>query len=263
MIVYMIFTHIYQHLGFTDTRLYMGLEHCLYFFMAWFFFKAGMYFKPSDNKAMIHKSSKRLLLPFIIWSSIGHIVYCAVHLYQGNLALNMAIPIKQFVMSGSISGNLPLWFLITLFFCRALLNWTLSKHIKTFYVTIGSISIAFILHLIGIKQPFYIANTALGLFFMSVGYIEYREKLISITPVVLLSCVMIYIVGLFYPSFVGMRSNTLVYGNYLLWSLCSLAGITLFNYVARYRVLEIMGLHYIGRHSMPIYCAHWIPLLFL
>ena len=216
-----------------------------------------------ENKTMISKSAKRLLIPFVIWSFAGHVVYCIVNLFDGHLALSMAIPIKQLLMSGSITGNLPLWFLLTLFFCRVLLNWLLNKHIHVLYIGLCSISFAFILHTLDFHQPYYIANTAIGLFFMSVGYILYREKLISITPPILLICVAIFTVGLFYPSFVGMRSNQLFYGYYLQWVLCSIASIILFNKLSRLNLFEYVGLHYIGRYSMQIYCAHWIPLLLL
>lgn len=50
MIFYMVFTHVCQHYHLDNSHFYMIMEHLLYFFMPWFFLKAGMFFKIGDNK---------------------------------------------------------------------------------------------------------------------------------------------------------------------------------------------------------------------
>ena len=49
LILYMFFTHICQHLNMTESSLYLMLERFFYFFMPWFFFKSGYYFKLTSN----------------------------------------------------------------------------------------------------------------------------------------------------------------------------------------------------------------------
>ena len=75
MILYMIFTHVCQHYHLENSTVYITCEHLLYFFMPWFFFKAGMFFKIGENKEVINKGIRRLLKPFILYSLLGHISY--------------------------------------------------------------------------------------------------------------------------------------------------------------------------------------------
>lgn len=180
MITYMVFSHICQHFSYENSDVYMTLEHIFYFFMPWFFFKAGMFFKMGDYKIILQKSFNRLIRPFILYSLIGHICYCGICYLQGNLHLSTLIPYYSLLMQGSIPGNLPLWFLLTLFLCRIIFNFLVKKKVSVYWIALASLLLAFGLHLIDFKQPFYLANTMTGVFFMSVGYICTRQ--VKITP---------------------------------------------------------------------------------
>ena len=59
------------------------LKLLLYFFMAWFFFKSGMFFKDKPIKAVIKSSAKRLLAPWAVFNAIG-IVVMGVQAYHGS-----------------------------------------------------------------------------------------------------------------------------------------------------------------------------------
>ena len=108
------------------------------------------------------------------------------------------------------------------------------------------------------------AITLTGLFFMSLGYKCGPPRLLYV-------CILIYAISLAYPSFVGMRSNHLYYGFYLLWIIYSVCGILMANYIGsvvikhscakRVPIIKILNL--IGEYSMEIYCIHWIVLLFI
>ena len=180
MITYMVFTHVCQHFGYEHSVIYMTLEHIFYFFMPWFFFKAGMFFKVEDNKVILNKSYNRLIRPFILFSLIGHICFCIVCYLQGNLHMSTLVPYYSLLMQGSIPGNLPLWFLLTLFLCRIIFIFFAKNDITVYWIALASLLLAFGLHLIDFKQPFYIANTVTGVFFMSFGYIYIRQM--KITP---------------------------------------------------------------------------------
>lgn len=260
LIIYMVFTHVCQHFGYEQSAIYMALEHIFYFFMPWFFFKAGMFFKIEDSKTLFNKSYTRLICPFILYSLIGHICYCGICYLQGNFHLSTLVPYYSLLMEGSIPGNLPLWFLLTLFACRIIFNF-LYKKVPVYLVAFASLVLAFGLHLIDFKHPFYVASTMTGLFFMSVGYI--LTKQMKITPPILLVCLLTYVLSLSFPSFVGMRSNHLYYGVYILWILYSVCGIVLMNFVGYKFLNNTKILSSLGKYSMEIYCLHWIPLLFL
>lgn len=177
MITYMVFTHACQHYGLNDTAWYMTLEHMLFFFMPWFFFKAGMFFKVRDNMETFYKGIKRLIVPFVKWSLIGHVCYCFVCWFNGDLHLSSVVPYRSLITAGSIPGNLPLWFLLTLFVCRVIFNILQNKGIHTGIVTAFSLLMAFLMHKVGFVYPYYFANVWTGLFFMSVGYWVARQKL--------------------------------------------------------------------------------------
>ena len=52
MLIYMIFTHIYQRLGMTDDIEYQELQYALGFFMPWFFYKGGIFAKTLNIKSL-------------------------------------------------------------------------------------------------------------------------------------------------------------------------------------------------------------------
>lgn len=261
MITYMVFTHICQHYGYEKSSVYMALEHILYFFMPWFFFKAGMFFKIGDNKTVLKKSFDRLIRPFILYSLIGHICYCGICYLQGDFHLSTLVPYYSLLMQGSIPGNLPLWFLLTLFFSRIAFNVVMNKGCSPYWIAAVSLLLAFVLHVVNSKQPFYLANTMTGVFFMSVGYLYAKRA--KITPPILLAYLLVYLMSQSFPSFVGMRSNHLYYGFYLLWIIYSVSGIVLINFLARKFLNNTKILSFLGTYSMEIYCLHWIPLLFI
>ena len=179
MVVYMVFTHVCQHFGLAQSTLYLSLERVLYFFMPWFFFKAGMFFSLKDDKEVIWASASRLLKPFVIYSLLGYVVYIIVCAIKGNLAFSALLPIKQLVLEGSIIGNLPLWFLLTLFICRILLNLVGKTKGRVLALCLLSLVMAFLMHLANFKHPYYLANTMMGLTFMCLGYIVKKNYLLG------------------------------------------------------------------------------------
>lgn len=264
MITYMVFTHVCQHLDYDKSPLYVNMEHVFYFFMPWFFFKAGMFFHMGESKEVFKKSFDRLIRPFILYSFIGHLCYLVVCYIKGSFHLSTLIPWHSLLMQGSIPGNLPLWFLLSLFCCRIILNELIKRGISVSWIIVLSLLGAYYLHLINFEGPFYFANTLTGLFFMSLGYKCGPPRLLYV-------CILIYAISLAYPSFVGMRSNHLYYGFYLLWIIYSVCGILMANYIGsvvikhscakRVPIIKILNL--IGEYSMEIYCIHWIVLLFI
>lgn len=97
-----------------------------------------------------------------------YVIVCAV---KGNLALSVLFPVRQLVLNGSITGNLPLWFLLTLFICRILLNLIGKTKGWVLALCLLSLVAAFLMHLANFDHPYYLANTMTGLTFMCLGYI--------------------------------------------------------------------------------------------
>lgn len=260
MILYMVFTHVCQHYHFEKSTVYITCEHFLYFFMPWFFFKAGMFFKIGENKVVINKGIRRLLKPFVLYSLLGHICYCVLAFLKNNFHLSMLIPYRSLLLQGSIPGNLPLWFLLSLLGCRIIFNVCKTYGFSSYIIALLSLIIACGLHYVGFEYPYYFSNIMSGLFFLSMGNII---KTIKITPPIYAICIIIYIISFLFPSFVGMRSNYLYYGFYFNWFVYSLCAIILVNQVVKCSIFKRLPFKYVGRYSMEIYCLHWIILIFV
>ena len=79
--------------------------------------------------------------PFFFYSVIGQAIYC-VHSYcTGTFEWNMLYPVREFLGQGSVYGNLPLWFLLTLFFSRLVYNYLANHGIRN--EIIGFVALSF------------------------------------------------------------------------------------------------------------------------
>lgn len=179
MILYMIFTHVCQHYHLENSTVYITCEHLLYFFMPWFFFKAGMFFKIGENKEVINKGIRRLLKPFILYSLLGHISYCTFAYLKNDFHSSMLIPYRSLLLQGSIPGNLPLWFLLSLLGCRIIFNVFKTYGFSSYIIALLSLIIACGLHFVGFEYPYYFSNIMSGLFFLCMGNIIKTKR---ITP---------------------------------------------------------------------------------
>lgn len=72
LIINMIFmVHLAGFSGVGDSTLMYYVKMSLGFFMSWFFFKAGMFFKEQPIKTIVRSSSKRLLVPYVVFNILG------------------------------------------------------------------------------------------------------------------------------------------------------------------------------------------------
>lgn len=257
LIVHVILGHIFQwaHMN----SFYAPVNRALIFFMPWFFFKSGMYFKDKPiNQVLLN--TQRLLLPFAIFSLIGQFFWSIMMYVDGDREIShyLLSPFKTLFAEGAINGNLPLWFLLTLCVVQCVYSLVQSKR---GLVLVVSLLVAYLLNEIGYSKPYLLANCCSGLFFYSAGHIlkEYQYK----TPIALLSMVIGIAILFMFPSIVDMRSNQLFSGNYLIWCIYSIVAIITFNNLSRYlRVTLITNpLSFIGRYSMIFYVLHWIIML--
>ena len=262
LIVYMIFMHCVQWANATNFTISNILGYVFFFFMPWFFFKAGMFFNPGKPMKSIARSSfKRLIKPFVLYAIIGHIFYCI------NLFLNQNSdvlfytwhPIKSVLVAGASGGNAPLWFLITLFLVRILAKFGSNFNVKICLLGGG---VALLLNVTDFHKPFWFANTMSGIFFFVCGYVmknlQYNKKFFVAT-------IILYVAAMVFPSHVDMNRNELSCGSYFLWLVFSIGGCVVFDnvfgYVENKFCLPIQKFfESIGKNSMFYYCTHWIVL---
>lgn len=255
LIIHVILGHIFQwaHMN----SLYSPVALVLSFFMPWFFYKSGMYYKERPVGVAFELYVRKLIFPYLAFSIIGQIFWTIMMFVEGDRVLRhyMISPFNTLLAEGSLNGNLPLWFLFSLF--AVLMCFSLFKKNKLVLCFIALLC-ALILHFTGVVKPYWIANICSGLFFFSIGYYlkerQYRFYLFAISLIATLTILLLL------PSFVDMRSNALLYGNYVVWYIYSIAAIISINNIFKYLRIPILTkvFTYIGENSMIFYVLHWI-----
>ena len=202
-----------------------------------------------------------MLIPLVVYSLIGHIVECIKLFANGdfNWKHYLLTPFKEFVCTGSVNGNLPLWFLFSLFIVQLLFNELFVRKIKPILILLLSLLIPIVLFYCGDNNLFiYLANVPLGMAAYTCGYMI-KEK--QFEKSFFFPALMIYLgVMLLQPSHLVFRSNTLNSGgHYLLAIAFSLSACVVFNNVFKKRP-NCSWLQFIGKNSMTYYVTHWIIL---
>lgn len=256
MTIYMIYIRICPWVGISP------LPHVgkfLFFFMAWFFYKSGMFFHNISFSECYKKGIQRLMIPYIIFSIIGWFMFFIRDVIKQEITEQYFInSLRQILHEGAVAGNAPLWFLFTLF-CVRIIFYLVHKLKQYSVIPICFFGIlAYILNFWHIKDYYWISNICSGMFFFGCGYIlknvQYNKYLFIISVITYIG-IIIYI-----PTFVDFRSNTFTKGNYIAWILSSLAGIITFNNIFKYIPVRFKLLNNIGKDSMSYYVTHWIIL---
>lgn len=259
LIVYMVIYHIFQFSG-LNNYLHSFFMHSLSFFMFWFFYKSGMFYHDRTSKEILLGGGKKLLIPFLIFSFLGHLVLC-IQMWQDAISdwrQYLLDPIISTVIVGSSSGNTPLWFLPSLL----AVQWLYSiayKRISDNWILIISILGAYLLFRYNIHKPLYIGNILLGLATYSIGH--QLKSLQFKNTVIVLSSFAYVAIFLIQDEAIDFRMNELARGSYLLSVIFAISGCVLINFLFHKLSTSISLLEYIGRRSMSFYVMHWIVLV--
>lgn len=264
MILYMIFMHCCQFAEMMDWEVMKHLQTIFVGFMAWFFFKSGMFHHEGQGAQSIMKRMlPKLLRPYVAFSVVGYFVYCVVLWSLGDrdfIHYTLSIA-KSIVLTGSYGGALPLWFLVTLFLVKTFSPVIVGKCKLGGVIACGLIGCCCSYVEIGqLKlQPYYFFSFFPAMFFYGLGHflkVKQYGKLAFVLSVA------VFVASFAYPSTVDFRVNHLSVGAYPLFLIYSLAAIVVFNNAAKSLGQSLWPLTQIGRQSMFWYCAHW-PLLLL
>ena len=262
-IIQMIMMHAFQRSGIWDDTTYERVIAILFCYMPWFFFKSGMFYKEKPLGQTIQHGIRRLIMPFAIYSIIGQIFTSwQNYLTTGdkNWIHYVLSPIKDAFFSGSFSGNLPLWFLISLFLVKLIVGLADKYKINKICLLCsalilsggGTILIKYNNHL-----PYWVFSSALGLVFYLFGYYfresQYKNKWVKFLG---LLAALVAIIGI--PSGVDLRTDTTYKGLWIIYIIGSVGSIIIINNLFRLRIFQFPILTSIGRESMEYYCAHWI-----
>lgn len=272
MIIWMIFYHSMQFSGMIGTVFFETSTQIFFFFMAWFFYKGGIFAKTQPFVRTVLGGANRLLKPFAVFSAFGLIVYWIELLACNDFLLNsgLIIPLKSFFAYGAVQGNLPLWFLWSLFLVRIYyccgIKWRWFPELL-FMLLIVFYFIKFLdLFELGhcLLKPLYLYNSFVGLIFFYCGYrlkcLQYNKR------VILLSIAILMAILFFAPARFDIHNVTVVErqkGDFLLFIISATSACVLLNALCRYICgkCDFGILSYIGENSLSLFCIHWILLV--
>lgn len=258
MLLFMMHHHICGACGLLDAPIHMIPYKLLYFYMAYFFFKAGIFYHPEKSTLEVCVSSaKRLLVPFVIFTAIGYVWFGAQQMgFSPQEWEYWWWPIRQVFAIGRVEGNGPLWFLLSLFLVRVIFQ--ITKDNK--WLQIAMIILCFVIAIIGNHysiRPRTISNVALGIFFYGLGYllrdVQY-DKRVGIVSVCLLVGTYIWM-SIFGWHLIDFSFNTTVYGIHPIWMINCVFACVAVNYVGQL-IPNLPILSWLGRNSMTFLCVH-------
>ncbi|MCM1140164.1 MAG: acyltransferase [Muribaculum sp.] len=244
---------------------YLKYSVFLSVFMPWFFFKGGMFFRAIPFKEEVKRSGKRLLLPFIVFSILGTLILWTILLFKNEFQISAFYTLfRELLIGGSVRGNLPLWFLPSLFMARLIFgrlctSRTSSKHNLlrggVFTTCIITIFAYHYLNLSDYHIPLYIFNIPSGLIFFALGFylrdLKYSKRFTLAVTLAYISLMLIL------PTAIDIRSGQLLMGYFLLWIPTALLGILSLNGIFKNLFDYKCILSRVGKETMSYYCLHW------
>lgn len=265
MLSWMILGHIASHAGF-ECELLRTLGQQLSFFMPWFFYKSGRFYHSKPLSIVIKSGYSKLIVPFIVYSIIGQIIYCLCLVVEHNITFRSYVyqPLRSLFVTECLPGNGALWFLVVLFFVKILADIIIHKVHPLSPILLGII-IAFACFMSGVSWlPCLIPNVAAGLAFYVMGY-WLRDYENSVWTIIV--CLVVYVLMTIYgyPSIYFHHNTASSTVSYLLYFPASVSGIILLNNICRIvsPFLKRSIYRWIGQNAMNLYVVHWIILVLL
>ena len=149
LITYMIFVVHLTYFCHIDGLVFKVANYLFYFFMSWFFFKSGMFYKEKTEKDVLKSTFRRLIVPYITFNIVG-IVVLALEKYQSGGALSITSLTKEVLvtifLNEAVYPNLALWFLLSLFIVRNAFNILRKLNVKTLAVLLVSLACLFTIY---------------------------------------------------------------------------------------------------------------------
>ena len=250
------FVHVRDAAGVTE-GVVPFLANLMCFFMAWFFFKSGMFYKRERFRDRIRKDAGSLLLPYAVSTFFTLVIYYVFVGHNYPLVEVAKKALLDIYLDEAITWNAALWFLPSLFIVKALANVCIPR-IGSVATLVTALAASFLLNRFHFTHPIVFGNVALGLAFYTLGHLL---KDIQFNKWVFLTSAAGYLAGLGFTAchFFDFRCNTVGQADsYPLVIVFLLAGIITFDNVFRKcfdkRIPLLTGL---GRKSIIPYTVHY------
>ena len=281
-IIRMILLHITNmcNLGGYDT--WTHIMHWTFYFMSFFFFKAGYFNKTVEGSSVdfIKKKAKQLLVPYFVWGSIGCIVwfFFVVFFLPKDNSMVKEMTISHLWTTSSFWGNVPTWFLLSFFTSYVVMH--LLRKCPPLTLSMGGRSIPLKLHYLTLFFPlisywmykhdnpmwFSLNNVFWGIFLFFLGKAWrtiiarlHTERTILLSAFMTVAFCILNIVD---AGEYTMSTNTwdgsfsITFAKVIL-SICGVSGLLLSIHMPR-----VPFINYIGQHSMVFFVLHY-PILVL
>jgi len=268
-IIRMMMLHITEVCQLAQEDWWQGVMYWSFFFMSFFFFKAGYFNKTvsGDSRAYCWDKFKRLMVPYFVWGAIGSVVYFAFAWFVLDPKNTMvkALAWDHLWTTSKFYGNVPCWFLLS-FFCAYIAMHFMVKVRGLRWLALTFPLISWWLYTQGNPLWLSLNNVFFGIFLFFLGRVwRWVLQRLSRPTALLLSLVLSLLF-----VYVNMErhgeyemSDNLWHGD-VWWillstvtSLCGLSGVLLSVNLPRVPVVN-----YIGQHSMVFFVAHYPMLVF-
>ncbi len=215
LIIHMIF--IYHLVNFCKFQVqpyfFVVVSQIFSFFMAWFFFKGGMFYKEKPLRIIIYSGLRRFIIPYVLFNTLGGLcdIFIAYYKQQGNLSISdlLIMPFSVTYYNEATYSNLALWFLLSMVVVKILFSIFYKIKIPILIVCSIFLVLGFLMNhyryelssfslffdlcgkRIYVLIPYYFGNICYGLAFYSLGYLL---KSIQFNKYLFVTCVIIYII---------------------------------------------------------------------
>ncbi len=268
-IIRMMLLHVTDNCGFGDESWWRTIMYWSYFFMSFFFFKAGYFNKTvsGDSRAYCLDKFKRLMIPYFVWGFIGDAIYfffALCILPPENKMVQLITP-NHIWTTSKFYGNVPCWFLLS-FFCAYICMHFISKVRGLRWIVIIFPLISWWLARHDNPLWFSLNNVFFGIFLFFLGRVwkwvmQRLRRRGTICLSVLLTAGFVWLNAARHGEYT--MSDNLWAGQPLdiiagmVCALCGISGILLSLPMPRVPVIN-----FIGQHSMVFFVAHMPMIVF-
>lgn len=283
-ILYVIFGHMNNWTVGSWAPERMFLEKLMPYFMPWFYFKSGMFFKSGlETREVARKGWKTLVVPFLVFGGLGIVLQAVKWHVFGDMTLEGAwnFQIRRIFLMGSFEGSNPLWFLLSLFFVKVIFNYLRNKNIPIGVILGACVTFVMANWLMKVElgpkspamavleYPRYLYNVPCGMIFYCCG-ILLKEK--QYDWKFWIPALLVFVAVSFFRkngarvSFMhNVPSSNCDYLMFLAASVgMCISYNVLFKYITKLcdKVTSFSPLAYLGRNSIAVYALHW-PIMMI
>ena len=266
-ILRMVMLHVICQTHLRQTPWWRETMAWTFFFMSFFFFKAGYFNKGITGKTLpyLRDRIRRLFVPYLSWGIIGGIIAFAwLCLFpEGSSKAFSELGKFRWLVGGLTFGNSPLWFLLSFFTTYVLMHF-IERVRYLHWIVLLFPAIGYWLFLHGNPLWFYLSNIFCGTFFFYMGKV-WRHILDRLTKhwalaISIVLCIGFVMANIYLHGEYEMKTNLWIgsFWQVLLIMPLSLLGIS--GVLLSLPTPRVPFVNYIGEHSMVYFVMHY-PLV--